>query len=86
MAPLGTKVSAHIKPNKRVTWGYHALPGWYTGPVMRHYWCYEVMMKSIGAKHIIDTVRFHHHNIVMLKVTQADLIFKATGDLDKAIS
>eukprot|EP00957_Ditylum_brightwellii_P061298 4652497-Ditylum_brightwellii.AAC.1 len=26
MAPLGTKVSVHIKPNLQATWGFHALP------------------------------------------------------------
>eukprot|EP00957_Ditylum_brightwellii_P192564 14661171-Ditylum_brightwellii.AAC.1 len=86
MAPLGTKVSVHIKPSKRATWGYHALPGWYIGSTMQLYWCYEVMMKSTGAKHITDTVCFHHHNILMPKVTHADCILKATRDLNTAIS
>eukprot|EP00957_Ditylum_brightwellii_P147709 11247657-Ditylum_brightwellii.AAC.1 len=26
MAPLGTKVPVHIKPNRQATWGFHALP------------------------------------------------------------
>eukprot|EP00957_Ditylum_brightwellii_P195288 14878576-Ditylum_brightwellii.AAC.1 len=86
MAPLGTKVSVHIKPNKRTTSGYHALPGWYIGPAMRHYQRDEVMMKSTDAKRITNTVHFHHHNIVMPKVTQAGCILKATRDLNKAIS
>eukprot|EP00957_Ditylum_brightwellii_P080424 6117107-Ditylum_brightwellii.AAC.1 len=41
MAPLGTKVSVHIKPNCWATWGFHALPAWYIGPAMQHYRCYE---------------------------------------------
>eukprot|EP00957_Ditylum_brightwellii_P178870 13624768-Ditylum_brightwellii.AAC.1 len=85
MAPLGAKVLVHIKPNKQATWGYHVLPGWYIGPAMWHYRCYEVMMKSTGAKRITDTVHFHHHNVVMLTVTQADQILKATKDLNEAI-
>eukprot|EP00957_Ditylum_brightwellii_P179611 13681904-Ditylum_brightwellii.AAC.1 len=76
----------HIKPNKRVTWGYHALPGWYIGSAIWHYRCYEVMMKSTGAKSITNTVRFHNHNIIMPIVTQANQILKVAKDLNKAIS
>eukprot|EP00957_Ditylum_brightwellii_P139791 10652277-Ditylum_brightwellii.AAC.1 len=53
---------------------------------MQHNRCYEVMMKNTGAKCIINTVRFHHHNIVMPKVTHTDRILKATRDLNAAIS
>eukprot|EP00957_Ditylum_brightwellii_P178443 13592054-Ditylum_brightwellii.AAC.1 len=65
MAPLGTKVSVHLKPNCRATWGFHALPAWYIGPAMQHYWCYEVMMHGTGAKQFTNTVHFHHHNAVL---------------------
>eukprot|EP00957_Ditylum_brightwellii_P173373 13200173-Ditylum_brightwellii.AAC.1 len=44
------------------------------------------MVKSTGAKCITNTVCFHHHNIVMPKVTHADHILKATRDLNTAIS
>eukprot|EP00957_Ditylum_brightwellii_P150212 11438668-Ditylum_brightwellii.AAC.1 len=44
------------------------------------------MMKSTGAKRITDTVRFHHHRVVMLTVMQANHILKVTKDLNKAIS
>eukprot|EP00957_Ditylum_brightwellii_P063015 4782537-Ditylum_brightwellii.AAC.1 len=50
MAPLGTKVSVHIKPNPWATWGFHTLLVWYIGPAMRHYWCYDIMMHETGAK------------------------------------
>eukprot|EP00957_Ditylum_brightwellii_P132392 10095461-Ditylum_brightwellii.AAC.1 len=70
MAPLGTKVSVRIKPNRQATWGFHALPAWYIGPAMHHYWCYEVMMQSTGAKQVTDTIQFHHHNAVLPQVTQ----------------
>eukprot|EP00957_Ditylum_brightwellii_P200722 15301497-Ditylum_brightwellii.AAC.1 len=43
-------------------------------------------MKSTRAKHITDTVRFHHHRVVMLTVIQTNCILKLTKDLNKAIS
>eukprot|EP00957_Ditylum_brightwellii_P184763 14072868-Ditylum_brightwellii.AAC.1 len=67
MAPLDTKVSVHKKPNCWATWGFHALPAWYIGPAMQHHCCYVVMMHSTGAKRVTDTVRFHHHNAVLLQ-------------------
>eukprot|EP00957_Ditylum_brightwellii_P097756 7444798-Ditylum_brightwellii.AAC.2 len=86
MAPLGIKVSVHLKPNKRKSWGYYALTVWYVGLTKQHYQCYEVIMESTGAKRIIDTVKFHHHKVVLPKITQADRILKATKELNEAIS
>eukprot|EP00957_Ditylum_brightwellii_P013416 1013179-Ditylum_brightwellii.AAC.1 len=44
------------------------------------------MMKSTGAKHITDTVCFHHHRVVMPTAMQTNYILKATKNLNKAIS
>ena len=37
MAPPGTKVLTHLKPNQQGTWAFHAAEGWYTGPALEHY-------------------------------------------------
>ena len=42
LAPPGTKVTVHEKPDARGTWSPHAVPAWYTGPAMHHYQCYRV--------------------------------------------
>ena len=39
MAPQGTKIIAHSKPNKRASWAYHSQSGWYIGPAPEHYLC-----------------------------------------------
>jgi hypothetical protein len=31
LAPLGTKILINEKPDKRQTWAYHAVEGWYLG-------------------------------------------------------
>eukprot|EP00957_Ditylum_brightwellii_P109536 8353791-Ditylum_brightwellii.AAC.1 len=57
MAPLGTKVSVRIKPNKRATWGYHALPGWYIGTAMCKAHHNAVMPKVTHADRILKAAR-----------------------------
>jgi hypothetical protein len=39
MAPLGTEVLVHMKPNQRSTWGYHASKAWYLSHSPNHYRC-----------------------------------------------
>jgi hypothetical protein len=42
LAPPGTKVIIHEKPDIRQTWDPHDVEGWYLGPALRHYLCYHV--------------------------------------------
>lgn len=37
LAPPGTKVLIHEKPNHRPTWAPHGSKGWYLGPALEHY-------------------------------------------------
>eukprot|EP00957_Ditylum_brightwellii_P037346 2826709-Ditylum_brightwellii.AAC.1 len=86
MAPLDKRVSVHFKSNKRKSWGYHALTAWYVGPAKQHYQYYEVIMEPTRARRITNTVKFHHHKVVLPTMTQADHILKATKELNEAIS
>ena len=36
LAPPGTKVLVHKKPQQWKTWGIHGVPRWYIGPEMEH--------------------------------------------------
>jgi hypothetical protein len=56
LAPPGTKIVAHNKPDKRNSWDPHGNTGWYTGPTMEHYRCYEVYIPKTQAYRIADTV------------------------------
>ena len=37
LAPPGTKVMVHKKPQVRTSWGFHGQIGWYVGPAYKHY-------------------------------------------------
>ena len=50
MAPLGTKLLVHIKPEIRESWAPRATNGWYIGPALRHYHCYRVWILETNAE------------------------------------
>ena len=42
MAPPGTRIIAHKKPDQWASWAPHGVDGWYLGPALDHYRCYRV--------------------------------------------
>jgi hypothetical protein len=72
LAPLGTEVLIHLKPSRRLTWGYHAAKAWYLSRAMNHYRCIRVIMKDTGAERVTDTFRFQHHAIPVPHITATD--------------
>ena len=58
LAPPGTKVLVHEKPEVRPMWATHGSDGWYLGPALEHYRCYRVYVTSTRAERISDTVEF----------------------------
>jgi hypothetical protein len=58
LAPPGTKVIIHEKPDHRGSWSPHGLNGWYVGPAMEHYRAHQVYFSTTGHERISDTVEF----------------------------
>ena len=58
LAPPGTKIIIHRKPNHQKTWDFHGQLGWYVGPAPEHYRCYWCFIPSTGKEIITDTVKF----------------------------
>ena len=85
MAPLGTEVLVHMKPNRRSTWGYHASKAWYLSHSPNHYRCIRVLMADTGGERITDTFRYIHHALPVPKITATDRILEATARLTAAI-
>jgi hypothetical protein len=61
LAPPGTKVIIHEKPQQRKTWDPHGTEGWYLGPAMEHYRCHWVFTNKTKAERITDTVKNFHN-------------------------
>jgi hypothetical protein len=50
MAPPGTTIILHGKPAQRKTWNPHGEAGWYLGPALEHYRCYQVFINKTKAE------------------------------------
>jgi len=85
LAPLGTAVLIHLKPTRRLTWGYHAAKAWYLSHAANHYRCIRVIMHDTGAERVTDTFRFQHHAIPVPHITPTDRIIEAARRLADAI-
>jgi len=77
MAPVGTFVMAHIKPEVRGTWSAHAEPGWYMGTPLRNHRCFNVYMQSTRAMRVTDTLQFHTDKYKVPMITHAQQLTAA---------
>ena len=85
LAPPGTRIVAHIKPDKRESWAYHGLDGWYVGPSMEHYRCVRCFFPESRRERDIDTLQFYPHKIEFPSVTYSDYLRQAAQDLLSAV-
>ena len=85
IAPPGSEMLVHKKPNRRKSWGFNAKTAWYLGPCFQHYRSFRGILPSTGGERISDTVRFKHHAITIPQLTPADRILEAARQLQTAI-
>jgi hypothetical protein len=86
MAPPGTKVIIHEKPQQRKTWDPHGTDGWYLGPAMEHYRCYRVFTNKTKAERITDTVEFFPQHTTVPQMNTDEIAIQAAEDLIAAIN
>ena len=81
MAPPGTKVVAHVKPDDRRTWELNGEVGYYVGPAMKHYRCVKCYFPQTRTTRICDTVTFIPHTIPIPEVNLTDFLRQAASDI-----
>lgn len=86
LAPPGTKVLLHDKPNVRRSWDPHGTEGWYVGPAREHYRCYRVHCTKSGHERIGDTVEFFPTHCKLPFVSSAEAATRAAADLAHALA
>ena len=86
LAPMGCDVQIHEKKDKRGTWSYHTVDGWYLNTSPEHYRTHKCATKSTKHERLADTVHFNHKNITSPTLTNADKIMKALADCIKNIN
>ena len=85
LAPPGTKIIVHEKPQQRLSWDPHGTDGWYLGPTMEHYRCHRVFITKTKAERITNTVEFFHHKHPPPMANPTELAIHAVNDLVKAL-
>ena len=81
LAPVGCKIVAHEKPNKRKTFDPAGIQGWYVGPALEHHRCYTCYIpKSKGFRNY-DTVDFFPHVKRLTPETIQQQINRKLGEL-----
>ena len=81
LAPAGTKVLVHEKPKQRGSWDDHGIRGWYIGPEVNHYRCYNCYLPTTHGERTSDTVEFFHHVAPMPQQSSRDQAIQAVRDL-----
>ena len=85
MAPPGTRVIVHVKPDRRGSWAANGLHGWYLGPAMEHYRCYKCYIESTDGIRISDTVQFFPTTVPFPALSSTDNIFRAASWLAESL-
>jgi hypothetical protein len=85
LAPPGTKVIIHEKPDHRGSWSPHGLNGWYVGPAMEHYFAHRVYCSTTGHERISDTIDFFPKHCKVPGLSSADAATIAAFDLSNAL-
>ena len=85
LAPMGCAVQVHEKTDKRGTWSYHSVDGWYLSTSPEHYRTHRCYVKDTGAERLTDTAQFSHKRITNPEVTAADKVMHAIADCIRQI-
>jgi hypothetical protein len=85
LAPPGTRVLVHEKPDVRQSWDPRALDAWYIGPAMHHYRCYRVYIWGTQSERVTDTLVWFPTRVKMPTMSSLDLALAAAQDLLTAL-
>jgi hypothetical protein len=65
LVPPGTRIIAHEKPDQRESWDPNGVDGYYLGPALDHYRCYQVHITKTEGTRIVNTVEFYPAKLAM---------------------
>jgi len=85
IAPIGTKVLIHERSQDRKSWDPHGKDGFYIGPKLQHYRCYDILVTETGATRTSDTIAWYPQQCVMPGGSVLELFTEATRDLTTSI-
>jgi hypothetical protein len=78
-------VIAFETPEKRTTWSPHGLDGWYLGPTLDSYRCYNIWIHETQRTRILDTVKWFPTHVQLPHSSSTDLIMNSLRDIAEAL-
>ena len=85
LAPLGCNVQVHEKADKRGTWAFHSVDGWYVQTSPEHYRTHKCHIKSTNSDRFSDTVQFQHKRITNPTVSPRDKLMNVIAACQQAL-
>jgi hypothetical protein len=85
LAPPGTRIIAHEKPDQRASWDPHGLDSYYLGLALDHYGCYQVHITKTKGTRIFDTVEFFPAKLAIPRTSSKDLASIEALELSNAL-
>ena len=86
LSPMGLSVKVHEKTDKRSTWAYHSVDGWYLATLLEHYRTHRRHIKTTSNEKFKDTVHFSHKKIKRPTITHVDKVMTEIANCAKFIN
>ena len=74
LAQMGCGAQVHKKTNKRGTWVYHSVDGWYLFILQEHYQTHVRNLKATKSEGLANTLHLTHKHITNPTITHADKV------------
>jgi hypothetical protein len=81
LAPPGTKVVVHLKPDQCASWAYHGEEAWYVAPSMEHYRYVKSYIPSTARERDINTLHFFLKKIPFPSIYTEDYLKQAASNI-----
>ncbi len=82
---MGCVVQIDKRSEKRESWAFNLIDGWYLRTSPEHYQCHVIYVKKSRNERTSDMVHFKHKYITQPTLTPEDTIVKALNDLTNAL-
>jgi len=85
LASMGCAAQIHEKSEKRGTWQYHSVDGWYLYTSPDHHRTHACRIKTTKKEQLTNTVNFQHKRITNPTITHADKVMHAIQQVIREI-
>ena len=75
----------HERTQDRKSWEVHGKDGFYVGPKLKHYRCFEILVSETGATRTSDTIAWFPKQCIMPGGSPSEILTEAVKDLTSSI-